>query len=79
VTHPVYVDEDGAITQDPAAAIAGEIFEEDAAGDRRKIGWFGLPEVELAWLPVRESVFLLWVLASLAIVWLIIGLVLRLT
>jgi hypothetical protein len=31
--------------------------------------WFRVEEVELSWLPVRESAFLLWVLAALVLVW----------
>jgi hypothetical protein len=30
-------------------------------------------EVEISWLPVSESAFLLWVLALLVIIWLGIG------
>lgn len=35
--------------------------------------WFRIEEVEVSWLPVRESAFLLWVLALLILVWLGIG------
>ncbi len=31
--------------------------------------WFRIEEVEISWLPVRESAFLLWVLALLLTVW----------
>jgi hypothetical protein len=40
--------------------------------------WFRIEEVEISWLPVGESAFLLWVLALLLIVWLGIGLALGL-
>jgi hypothetical protein len=35
--------------------------------------WFRVEEVEISWLPVSESAFLLWVLALLVIIWLGIG------
>ena len=35
--------------------------------------WFRVEEVEISWLPVRESAFLLWVLVLLLGVWLGIG------
>ena len=72
----VYVDADGAVVTDPARAVRGEIAEGDGSGNPRSRVWFRIEEVELDWLPVRESVFLLWVLAFLAAVWLVIGLVL---
>lgn len=31
--------------------------------------WFRIEEVEISWLPVRESAFLLWVLVLLLGVW----------
>jgi hypothetical protein len=31
--------------------------------------WFRIEEVEISWLPVSESAFLLWVLALLLAVW----------
>jgi hypothetical protein len=34
---------------------------------------FSFAQVELKWLPVRESAFLLWVLAALFGVWLLVG------
>jgi hypothetical protein len=34
---------------------------------------FRVEEVEISWLPVSESAFLLWVLALLVVVWLAIG------
>jgi hypothetical protein len=38
--------------------------------------WFRIEEVEISWLPVRESAFLLWVLVLLLGVWFAIGAVL---
>lgn len=35
--------------------------------------WFRVEEVEIRWLPVSESAFLLWVLVLLLAVWLGIG------
>jgi len=32
-----------------------------------------IEEVEISWLPVSESAFLLWVLAALVVIWLGIG------
>jgi hypothetical protein len=74
----VYRDASGAVVADPANAAGGEIVEE-ADGIQRRRAWFRIQEVELHWLPVRESAFLLWVLALLAAVWLTIGLVLHFT
>jgi hypothetical protein len=34
---------------------------------------FRVEEVEISWLPVSESAFLLWVLAALVVIWLGIG------
>ena len=74
----VYRDPSGAVVADPAEAAGGEIVEE-VDGRLRHRAWFRLHEVELSWLPVRESAFLLWVLALLAAVWLAIGVVLHFT
>jgi hypothetical protein len=49
-----------------------EILERTEA--RRRI-WFHVADVELKWLPVSESAFLLWVLAGLVLVWLVVALV----
>ena len=75
----VYVDADGAIVTNPADAARGEILEDDGTGNEQRRTWFRIEEVELDWLPVRESAFLLWILASLAAVWLAIGVVLHFT
>jgi hypothetical protein len=75
----VYVDADGAVVTNPAHAAGGEIIEDDGTGNEQRRTWFRIAEVELDWLPVRESAFLLWVLAVLAAVWLAIGVVLHFT
>ena len=74
----MYRDESGAVVADPVEAAGGEIVEE-IDGTQRRHAWFRIQEVELDWLPVRESAFLLWVLALLAAVWLAIGVVLHFT
>jgi hypothetical protein len=73
----VYRDEGGAVVG-PARAASGEILG-DADGAVRRRAWFRVEEVELDWLPVRESTFLLWTLALLAGIWLAIGVVLHFT
>jgi hypothetical protein len=40
--------------------------------------WFRIEQVEIRWLPISESAFLLWVLAALLVVWLGIGVALGL-
>lgn len=67
----VYFDADGAVVSDPERAVRGEIIDSGPAGEDRRRSWFRIEEVELSWLPVRESVFLLWVLAFLAAAWLV--------
>jgi hypothetical protein len=74
-----YVDADGRPTDDPEAAVGGEIVERDAHGRLRHRTRFVLAEPQLRWLPVSESAFLLWVLVALMLVWLAIGLLLYLT
>ena len=71
-----YTDADGSVTDDPAAAVRGEIVEYDAHGRPRQKTRFFLSERELPWLPVSEPAFLLWVLIALMAIWLVIGLVL---
>ena len=46
---------------------------EPKAGRARRT-WFFVKEVEIKWLPVSESAFLLWVLLALALIWVLIGL-----
>jgi hypothetical protein len=74
-----YTDADGRPTDDPAAAVRGELVEYDADGNARRRVRFFLTEKELPWLPVSEPAFLLWVLALLMLIWVGIGVVLYLT
>ena len=71
-----YTDADGRATDDPAAAVAGEIVDYDAHGTPTRRTRFFLSERELPWLPISEPAFLLWVLVILMAVWVVIGLVL---
>jgi hypothetical protein len=73
-----YFDAEGNRTDDPAQAVRGEILEHDAEEGRTRRTWFFLEEVEIKWLPVNESAFLLWVLLGLAVVWVAIGIALGL-
>jgi hypothetical protein len=73
-----YVDADGNPTDDPARAVRGEVVEHDEGSGRKRRTWFFLDEVEIKWLPVRESAFLLWVLLALLLAWVVIGLALGL-
>ena len=75
----IYLDGHGAVVHEPSDAVAGTIVDDAPPGSGRRVGWFGFREIELTWLPVRESAFLLWVLAVLAVVWVAIGVVLRFT
>jgi hypothetical protein len=65
----VYFDADGALVTDPALAVRGEIVDAGRAGGPRNRVWFRIEEAELGWLPMRESAFLLWVLALLVAAW----------
>jgi hypothetical protein len=71
-----YTDAEGRSTDDPAAAVRGEIVEYDAHGQPRRRTRFFLDQRELPWLPVSEPAFLLWVLIVLMVIWLVIGFVL---
>ena len=71
-----YTDADGLPTDDPAAAVNGEMVEYDARGDVRRRTRFFLREEEIPWLPVSEAAFLAWVLAALVLIWAVIGLLL---
>jgi len=74
-----YTDVHGQPTDDPAAAVHGEITEFDAHGRPRRRTRFFLNEERLpSWLPVSEPAFLLWVLAALIVGWLVVGLILGL-
>lgn len=50
---------------------------EPPAAKPRRI-WFHLEEVELSWLRISETAFLLWVLAALVLAWLIAAVLLLL-
>ena len=71
-----YIDADGLPTDDPAAAVHGEMVEHDADGDVRRRTRFFLREEEIPWLPVSEAAFLAWVLAILVLIWAVIGVLL---
>ena len=73
-----FVDADGKPTDDPARAVSGEIVDHDADSKPVRRTWFRLEQVEIRWLPVSESAFLLWVLVLLLAVWLGIGVALGL-
>jgi hypothetical protein len=74
-----YVDANGLPTDDPAAAVHGEITEFDDHGrPRRRMRFFLDDDALPSWLPVSEPAFLLWVLAALIGVWLVVGVILGL-
>ena len=74
-----YTDADGQATDDPAAAVSGEITEYDRHGvPRRLTRFFMLESRALPRLPVSEAAFLLWVLVALIVAWLVVGLILGL-
>jgi hypothetical protein len=74
-----YTDADGRLTDDPAAAVRGEVTEFDRHGAPRRLTRFFLYEQRpLPWLPVSEAAFLLWVLVALVVAWLVVGLILGL-
>ena len=71
-----YSDAEGLPTDDPGAAVRGEMVEYDAGGEVRRRTRFFLSEQEIPWLPVSEAAFLLWVLVALVLIWAVIGLIL---
>jgi len=73
-----YIDAHGRPTDDPAAAVHGEITEFNGQGKPRRRTRFFLDDNALPWLPVSEPAFLLWVLAALTGVWLVVGVILGL-
>jgi hypothetical protein len=75
-TAVAYTDADGQATEDPAAAVSGEIVEYDAHGRPRRRTRFFLDERDLPWLRVSEPAFLLWILIALMVIWLVIGVIL---
>ena len=74
VPGPVYFDAEGNRTEDPAQAVRGEIVEHDPKAGRTRRTWFLIEEVQIKWLPVSESAFLLWVLLAMLLSWVLIGL-----
>ena len=74
----VFLDAEGNLTQDPALAVRGEIVEYEEKGGRIRRTWFFVEEVEIKWLPIGESAFLLWVLGLFLGIWLVVGLILGL-
>ena len=72
------VDAEGHSTDDPRRAVRGELVEYDAKSERARRTWFRIEQVEIKWLPVSESAFLLWVLVLLLAVWLAVGVALGL-
>ena len=73
-----YLDASGHPTDDPAAAVRGEVTEFDRHGRPHRRTRFFLDEDALPWLPVSEPAFLLWVLVALAGIWLVVGVILGL-
>jgi hypothetical protein len=47
---------------------------EPRAPDAPRRLWFHVEEVELRWLRISETAFLLWVLAGLVLAWVIVAL-----
>ena len=47
---------------------------EQRATDAPRRLWFHVEEIELKWLPMGETAFLLWVLAGLVLAWVIVAL-----
>jgi hypothetical protein len=69
----ILLDAQGRPTEDLAQAVRGELFDHDEQGSRVRRTWFLIEEVEIKWLPVSESAFLLWVLGLFVAIWLVIG------
>jgi len=57
------------------AAVRGETLAPPEAREGRRF-WFQVEDVQLKWLPLGETAFLLWVLAGLVLIWLVVALVL---
>jgi hypothetical protein len=71
-----YVDADGRPTEDPAAAVAGEVVHRDVHGRLQRTRFFLTSREMPSWIPVGEAAFLLWVLVALFAAWVVIGLLL---
>lgn len=65
--------------ENSAAVVRVPVVEYDSRGRPVRRTRFFLAERELPWLPVSEPAFLLWVLAVFVVVWLFIGVFLKLT
>jgi hypothetical protein len=74
----IFLDAQGHPTEDSTKAVCGEVVDYDARGSRVSRTWFFIEEVEINWLPVSESAFLLWVLGLFLAIWLVIGVILGL-
>jgi len=74
VLSSLYFDAEGNRTENPAEAVRGEVVEHDPKARRTRRTWFSIEEVEIKWLPISESAFLLWVLLGLLLTWVLIGL-----
>jgi hypothetical protein len=72
------VDAEGNPTDDLRRAVRGELVEFDPNSKQERRTWFRVEQVDIGWLPVSESAFLLWVLVLLLAVWLGIGVALGL-
>jgi hypothetical protein len=74
-----YIDPQGRLTGDPGMLVGPEVVERDGHGQppRPRTPYF-LDESRVP-LPVSEAAFLLWVLVALVVVWLAIGVFLRIT
>ena len=57
------------------APARGDLLEPPEAREGRRL-WFQLEDVQVKWLPLSETAFLLWVLAGLVLIWLVVALVL---
>jgi hypothetical protein len=74
VLSPAHFDAEGNRIENPAEAVRGEILEHVRNAGRTRRTWFFIEQVEIEWLPVSESAFLLWVLLGLLLTWVLIGL-----
>jgi hypothetical protein len=51
--------------------------ERDEQAGRARRTWFRIEPVEIKWLPISESAFLLWVLVLFVCVWVVAAVLLR--
>jgi hypothetical protein len=71
------VDAEGKAVTSLEHAVGGEILVSNDRGGSKRRTWFLIEEVEIKWLPVSESAFLLWVLVLLVAVWVAAAVALR--